>query len=596
MYIGNLPEDTTPSAAGYVPYSEDGYHLSKISRDNLLKGAGHGTGMVYWDEGDGQIVNDGTHTNIPRTVVGSLYSYEVEEDGKAYWTALYPSAYWSSDITNQVRNVWELAYEEGGEVTYIAYMDNRGKIFISNYTSDNVKSTKYVYEDSEGNEVNLLDYFMKNFVAGDGISYDGNTFEGWGATEIIINGIHYQPNSDGDFEIDFSGDFKFIKESGWPAKGLTVIGTQAPNGYYMNGEQYYVPHKSLFMCDRYGIAQPLSIEYATNTKNPAAFNPDQFYYYDSNNDSNTGEELDNNYVYLNHKQVPINDMFGVQLSNGDLYLVGTYGSDGWFYLDNNFLSQTLPSSQDDKIYIYLGVVYTSGSVKYLDFQLNKPKYWYLDNAVRPYSYIPTVSSPVTDVLIDGTSAIGDNGQLGLYGSNTITVRANASQAGGPKYAQIQVNTSMLAANLLNNQMPIRYGNSTSIGRNIVGNVPSGFMFQTSSPCPVTMLSITIVISRQDSGVLTTGRKYTAWLALSSDSNHDMVPWDNSEGGYFKDCAVAGANDTEIVLSLSGMWKTDNYTQSTPASINADIILDLEAGESLFVDSVITATKINTPSS
>ena len=161
MYIGNLPEDTTPSAAGYVPYSEDGYHLSKISRDNLLKGAGHGTGMIYWDEGDGQIVNDGTHTNIPRTVVGSLYSYEVEEDGKAYWFAMYPSAYWSADITAQTRNVWELAYEEGGEITYIAYMDNRGKIFINNYTSDNVYATKYVYEDSEGNEINLLDYFMK---------------------------------------------------------------------------------------------------------------------------------------------------------------------------------------------------------------------------------------------------------------------------------------------------------------------------------------------------------------------------------------------------------------------------------------------------
>lgn len=42
----------------------------------------------------------------------------------------------------------------------------------------------------------------------------------------------------------------------------------------------------------------------------------------------------------------------------NLYLVGTIGSDGLFYLDDTWWSQSLPTTDDGKCYIYLGAVYS----------------------------------------------------------------------------------------------------------------------------------------------------------------------------------------------------------------------------------------------
>lgn len=47
MLIGNLPEDTSISEDGYVIYSEDGTHLSKMKIKNLNGG---GAGLKYWKE------------------------------------------------------------------------------------------------------------------------------------------------------------------------------------------------------------------------------------------------------------------------------------------------------------------------------------------------------------------------------------------------------------------------------------------------------------------------------------------------------------------------------------------------------------------
>ena len=113
MYIGNLPEDTTPSSQGYVVYSEDGVHLSKMKKEDFIKGIGKGTGMMYWDEGDGETVMDGTKIIYPRQVKGALYSYGTE-DGDAYWTALYPPTYWGGMYTgSEERNVIEICKDVG---------------------------------------------------------------------------------------------------------------------------------------------------------------------------------------------------------------------------------------------------------------------------------------------------------------------------------------------------------------------------------------------------------------------------------------------------------------------------------------------------
>lgn len=47
MLIGNLPEDTSLSENGYIPYSEDGQHLFKIKVKDFVGG---GAGLKYWKE------------------------------------------------------------------------------------------------------------------------------------------------------------------------------------------------------------------------------------------------------------------------------------------------------------------------------------------------------------------------------------------------------------------------------------------------------------------------------------------------------------------------------------------------------------------
>lgn len=54
----------------------------------------------------------------------------------------------------------------------------------------------------------------------------------------------------------------------------------------------------------------------------------------------------------------IENTTALKLNNGNaVYLVGTIGSDGLFYLDDTWWTQSLPTTADGKYYVYLGTVY-----------------------------------------------------------------------------------------------------------------------------------------------------------------------------------------------------------------------------------------------
>lgn len=64
-----------------------------------------------------------------------------------------------------------------------------------------------------------------------------------------------------------------------------------------------------------------------------------------------------------------------------VYLVGTIGSDGLFYLDDTWWTQTLPSSDDGKVYIYLGQAYGSYTIQLWPMH---PIYYFKNGKVRQY--------------------------------------------------------------------------------------------------------------------------------------------------------------------------------------------------------------------
>jgi len=66
-----------------------------------------------------------------------------------------------------------------------------------------------------------------------------------------------------------------------------------------------------------------------------------------------------------------------------VYIVGTINAtDGLFYLDTTWWTQTLPSSDDGKLYIYIGDAYDYYRLTFVDTQ---KIYWYKNGAVREYA-------------------------------------------------------------------------------------------------------------------------------------------------------------------------------------------------------------------
>ena len=75
-----------------------------------------------------------------------------------------------------------------------------------------------------------------------------------------------------------------------------------------------------------------------------------------------------------------------------VYLVGTIGNDGLFYLGTPWWTQTEPTTEDGKVYIYLGDAYSTSAIYKV---ANNPAYEYRDGAFRGYSYVPKVPALVS---------------------------------------------------------------------------------------------------------------------------------------------------------------------------------------------------------
>jgi hypothetical protein len=93
------------------------------------------------------------------------------------------------------------------------------------------------------------------------------------------------------------------------------------------------------------------------------------------NVSNTYSEISTaNMVYS------FNQNGGYQLQR-PIYLVGIPQAGGGYKLDSNYYTQNLPTTEDGKIYIQLGIVYAQNSLR---LEVENPIYEFKDGKVRPY--------------------------------------------------------------------------------------------------------------------------------------------------------------------------------------------------------------------
>jgi uncharacterized protein affecting Mg2+/Co2+ transport len=109
-----------------------------------------------------------------------------------------------------------------------------------------------------------------------------------------------------------------------------------------------------------------------------------------------------------------------------LYLVGTINSSGLFVLRDsgttgtNYLTQTLPTTEDGFVYIYIGMMYTTTT----SFRLISDKMIveYREGALRPYTFNSVLSVPVTNasgILNSMVMSEATYNALGTKNANTL---------------------------------------------------------------------------------------------------------------------------------------------------------------------------------
>lgn len=116
------------------------------------------------------------------------------------------------------------------------------------------------------------------------------------------------------------------------------------------------------------------------------------------------------------------------VANSPVYIVGTLASDGLFYLDSTWWTQTLPTTADGKLYIYIGDAYDYYRMTFVDTQ---KIYHYVNGAIRVFSQdAGTVNGlSVQTAVPSGAKFTDTTYTLGTSGNNvTLTPSSGSAQS------------------------------------------------------------------------------------------------------------------------------------------------------------------------
>ena len=122
----------------------------------------------------------------------------------------------------------------------------------------------------------------------------------------------------------------------------------------------------------------------SKTKNTSGFRLGKIWVYNYNETIAANALTRNDYLYdcIPHTLTYSTNCGTTLVARKPVYLVGTIGNDGLFYLDTPWWTQTEPTTEDGKVYIYLGDAYSTSAIYKV---ANNPIYEYRDGAFRPYT-------------------------------------------------------------------------------------------------------------------------------------------------------------------------------------------------------------------
>ena len=122
----------------------------------------------------------------------------------------------------------------------------------------------------------------------------------------------------------------------------------------------------------------------SKTKNTSGFRLGKIWVYNYNETIAANALTRNDYLYdcMPHTLTYSTNCGTTLVAREPVYLVGTIGNDGLFYLDTPWWTQTEPTTEDGKVYIYLGDAYSTSAIYKV---ANNPIYEYRNGAFRPYT-------------------------------------------------------------------------------------------------------------------------------------------------------------------------------------------------------------------
>ena len=255
-------------------------------------------------------------------------------------------------------------------------------------------------------------------------------------------------------------------------QGCSMTGDRNDVNY--QNREYYPSRKTGAVVNRYnlaltkgnnkliGVANEDNVVAKTKTYTTESFDPfGEIYYFNRSSSRAANTNLGNGELY---RQLMIDLRYSFNCGGYDtastltarepLYLVCVPQTDGQVKLNSDPISQTLPTSDNGLVYIYLGTVYEDTNPYRLNLSLHHPVYWYKNGSVRQYTnyanHAITADSATNDadgnaitstyLKKSGDTATGSitaskAGEVGLYAYNTtanhkVGLVAGASGAGG----------------------------------------------------------------------------------------------------------------------------------------------------------------------
>lgn len=337
---------------------------------------------------------------------------------------------------------------------------------------------------------------------------------------------------------------------------------------------------SIIMQDADGRWQSLTTttgNNVTHTKNSSAFRLGTILGYNYSNNIAANALCSNNYVY---ETCSVDFRYSSNcgstlISRKSVYIVGTMNN-GYFYLDDDWYSQDLPTTNDGKVYIYFGEAYSTYQVTYT---ATHPAY-YFDGHLRMYG--------------------GDGGYTFTGGTNKITVK----EFGVPNSYDITITPSItnnITGSGTNGYLTKFNGANTITNGPQLGSSTTTFLRNDGTWATPVGTTYTAATAAPDA-IATTGKAGTSTNYARQDHTHAISLATGDSDGQIK---IAGSN-----VSVKGL-KSAAYTESTAyataaqgtlatnampksggtftgaVTLNADPTANLGAATKQYVDTQIT---------